>query len=54
MFVDIHPETYQIDPEEIEKNITERTRAIMAVHYGGYPVDFDRILPLVENIIYFS
>ncbi len=49
VFVDIHPETYQIDPEEIEKNITERTRAIMAVHYGGYPVDFDRILPLVEK-----
>lgn len=57
VFVDIDPETYQIDPDAIEAAITERTKAICVVHYAGYPCDLDRIkaiaqrhgLPVVED-----
>jgi len=49
VFVDIQGETASVSPEGIEEAITDRTRALVAVHYGGYPVDFDRILPIVEE-----
>jgi dTDP-4-amino-4,6-dideoxygalactose transaminase len=49
VFVDIDPETACISPEGIEEAITDRTKGVVAVHYGGYPVDFDRILPIVEK-----
>jgi len=49
IFVDIDPETATISPEGIEGAITDRTRGVIAVHYGGYPVDFDRILPIVKE-----
>jgi len=43
VFVDVDPETYQMSPDAVEAAITDKTRAIEAVHYGGYPVDMDRI-----------
>ena len=43
IFADIQYETGNIDPTDIEKRITERTKAIMAVHWGGYPCDLDEI-----------
>jgi len=43
VFVDIDPDTYNIDPDRIEEAITKRTRAIMVVHFGGQPVDFDSL-----------
>ena len=43
VFVDVDPETYQMDPDAVEAAITDRTKVIEAVHYGGYPVDMDRI-----------
>jgi len=49
IFVDIDPETYQIDPEKIEDAITEKTKAILPVHYGGYPADMDRIMEIAEE-----
>jgi dTDP-4-amino-4,6-dideoxygalactose transaminase len=49
VFVDIDPETGCMSPEAIEAAITDRTRGVMAVHYGGYPVDLDRILPIVKQ-----
>jgi dTDP-4-amino-4,6-dideoxygalactose transaminase len=33
----------------MEAAITPRTRAVVGVHYGGYPIDFDRILPIVKK-----
>jgi len=43
VFVDIDPQTYNIDPDLIEEKITERTRAIMPVHQAGIPADMNRI-----------
>jgi dTDP-4-amino-4,6-dideoxygalactose transaminase len=49
MFVDSDPETLGISPAAVEQAITPRTRAIIAVHYGGYPVDLDALLPIAEK-----
>ncbi|MDA8083342.1 MAG: DegT/DnrJ/EryC1/StrS family aminotransferase [Nitrospiraceae bacterium] len=49
VFVDIEPDTMNIDPIEIEKKITERTRAIMPVHIFGHPADMDRIGSLAKK-----
>jgi dTDP-4-amino-4,6-dideoxygalactose transaminase len=49
IFVDCDPVTAQICPKAIEKAITKRTRAIVAVHYGGYPVDLDKIVPIAKK-----
>jgi len=43
VFADIDPRTYNIDPKSIEKQITERTKAIIPVHYTGQPAAMDQI-----------
>jgi len=43
VWADIDPLTGNIDPAEIEPLITDKTRAIMMVHWGGNPCDIDRI-----------
>jgi dTDP-4-amino-4,6-dideoxygalactose transaminase len=48
-FVDVDPETAAMSSESLEDAITDMTKAVMVVHYGGYPVDFDRILPIVKR-----
>jgi dTDP-4-amino-4,6-dideoxygalactose transaminase len=49
IFADADPETLTIDPESVAATITPRTRAIIGVHYGGMPFDFDRLLPLARE-----
>jgi dTDP-4-amino-4,6-dideoxygalactose transaminase len=49
VFADIVPDTYQIDADHVESLITPRTRAIMPVHYGGYPADMDRIMAVARK-----
>jgi dTDP-4-amino-4,6-dideoxygalactose transaminase len=44
VFVDIDLDTYCIDTGAIERHTTERTRAVIPVHYGGYPCDMPAIL----------
>jgi dTDP-4-amino-4,6-dideoxygalactose transaminase len=43
VFVDIDPGTYNINPDEIEKVVTKRTKAIIPVHFAGQACDMDRI-----------
>lgn len=49
VFADIDPVTLNIDPDDIERRISPRTKAIVVVHYMGYPVDMDRILPIARR-----
>jgi len=48
-FVDIEEDTYNIDPLRIEEKITNKTKAIMPVHYGGHPCDMDPILEIADE-----
>ncbi len=49
IFVDIEPDTYNLDPADLERKITDRTRAIMAVDVFGHPADWDAILAIAER-----
>ena len=49
VFVDVEPEYYDIDPAQIERRITKRTRAIIPVHIGGLPCDMDPILDIAKR-----
>ncbi|MBS7657397.1 DegT/DnrJ/EryC1/StrS family aminotransferase [Candidatus Bathyarchaeota archaeon] len=48
-FVDIDPETAVMSPKALKDSITDMTKAVLVVHYAGYPVDFDEILPIVRR-----
>lgn len=49
VFADIDPNTYNIDPNDIERKITEKTKAIIPVHYTGQPCDMDRIHEIAKK-----
>lgn len=57
VFADIQYDTLNLDPESVETRITEKTKAIVCVHYGGYPCDMDELwaigrkynLPVIED-----
>jgi len=49
VFVDIDPKTYNVDSGEIRKKITDKTKAIIVVHYAGQPADMDAINELAED-----
>ncbi len=49
VFADIEPDTLNINPAEIGKNITPKTKAIVVVHYGGHACDMDPILELAKG-----
>jgi len=57
VFADIKYETGNIDPDDIEYRVTDKTKAIMVVHWGGYPCDMDEIhtaawkhgIPIIED-----
>lgn len=44
VFVDISPDTMNMNPGEIEKKITEKTKALLPVHIFGHPADMDAIM----------
>lgn len=49
VYADIDPRTFNIDPKEIAKKITPRTKAIYVVHYGGLICDMDPIMELARK-----
>lgn len=49
IFAEVNPNTVVIDPADIERRITDRTKAIVAVHYQGYPCDMDSIVDIASK-----
>lgn len=49
VFVDVDPDTYNIDPKQIEKHITAKTKGIIPVHTFGQPCDMDEIIYLSKK-----
>ncbi|GAB5442517.1 MAG: dTDP-4-amino-4,6-dideoxygalactose transaminase [Fuerstiella sp.] len=49
-FVDICPETLNVDPDQLASAVTSRTRALLPVHYGGVACEMDRICELARQI----
>jgi dTDP-4-amino-4,6-dideoxygalactose transaminase len=49
VFVDVQPDTYNLDPAKLEEAITPRTRAIEPVHFAGQPADMDRVLEIAAK-----
>jgi len=49
IFADIKLDTYNIDPAEIEKKISEKTKAIIPVDFAGHPVDLDEIYTIAKK-----
>src|SRR6266545_84315 len=49
VFADIHPRTFNIDPAEVAKKITPRTKAIVPVHLFGQAAPLDELFALAES-----
>ncbi|HET7628497.1 MAG TPA: dTDP-4-amino-4,6-dideoxygalactose transaminase [Bacillales bacterium] len=49
VFVDIHPETMNIDERRVEEAITERTKAIVAMHYAGISCEMDALQAIADE-----
>ena len=49
VFADIQLDTGNIDPKDVEKRITPRTRAIVCTHWAGYPCDLEELNEVAER-----
>lgn len=49
VFADIQEDTINIEPEEIKKNVTSKTKAIIPVHFAGHPCDMEEIRTIAEQ-----
>ena len=49
VFADIRPDTYNIDPEDIRRKITDKTKAIIAVHFTGQPCEMEEIHAIAKE-----
>ncbi len=49
VFADVHPGTMTLDPDDVARKISPRTRAIIAVHLAGQPCDMQALLALSEK-----
>ncbi len=49
VFADVDPETYNLDPKELERKITKRTKAVIPVHLAGQSCDMQAIKKVVES-----
>ena len=48
-FVDVEPDTGNLDPELVEEAITGRTKCIVPVDFAGHPADYDRLRPIADR-----
>lgn len=49
VFADMDPETMGLDAQDVERKITDRTKAIMVVHYCGHPSNMDAIMAVAQK-----
>lgn len=49
VFADVYEDTLNVDVDDVKRKITDRTKAIIAVHYGGHPCDMDAICDLARG-----
>lgn len=49
IFADIEPDTFCIDPEDVKRKVTDKTKAIIPVHLGGYVADMDRLWEIARE-----
>jgi perosamine synthetase len=49
VFADVDAETLTLDPRDVARRLTARTRAVLAVHYGGQPADMDELRALGDD-----
>jgi len=57
VFADVQPTTCNIDPADVVRRVTSRTKAILCTHWGGYPCDLDELnavaasagIPVIED-----
>lgn len=49
VFAEVDPDTYNLDPDDVRRRITPRTKAVLAVHYGGQPAQLDALQAIAEE-----
>ena len=49
VFADLDPKTLNMDPKDLKKKITDKTKLIIPVHLGGYPCDMDAIMEIANK-----
>ncbi len=49
VFADVDPKTLNMDPKDVERKITPKTKMIVPVHIGGYPVDMDPLMEIARR-----
>jgi perosamine synthetase len=49
VFADVQPQTMNIDPADVRRRITDRTRAIVCIHHGGLPCDLAELQAIADE-----
>jgi perosamine synthetase len=49
VFADVDPETFNLDPHDVSRRVTAKTKGIVAVHYGGQPADLDELRAVADD-----
>lgn len=49
VFCEVYPDTFLMDVEDVKRKITDKTKAIIPVHYAGRPCDMDALMEIHEN-----
>ena len=49
VMADLDPESFQLDPNDVERRITKNTKALMPIHIMGQPCDMDRIMAIANK-----